>query len=156
MNFTGFHSNTSHSTICFILNHPDSSILSIFVSATSHLCLLCQTCHRHSSLLLSFPQYGVVGPVSHSGGPGAWCPACHPQRGLWPARGWCHPQTGGENTWVTVCSLSFYLVVKPNRHIYSTLHALVMHMTRDDSRLHTICVINLIIVSYNNWYHQLM
>lgn len=51
----------------------------------------------------SFSQYGGVGPVGHSGGPGAWRATCDPQRGLWPPCRRGHPEAGGEDTWVTVC-----------------------------------------------------
>lgn len=50
-------------------------------------------------------QYGSVGPVSHSGGPGSWCASRYCQRGLWPTCWRGHPEAGGKDTWVTLIGI---------------------------------------------------
>lgn len=74
---------------------PSLLLSSLLVFVSSTLSVL------HFSL--SFSQYGGMGPVSHSGGPGVWCATCHHQRGIWPPHRRGHPKAGGKDTWVTVC-----------------------------------------------------
>lgn len=97
-----------HSTV--LLNLSFLWLSPVFDSLAFFSCLstsLCQT---------SFPQYGGLGSVSHSGGPGVWRATCHHQRGLWPPRRRGHPEAGGKDTWVTLClSIAVSLSVTAHR-----------------------------------------
>lgn len=88
--------------------HVFDKVLKCVISHSLTLCLaspaslrllsaLVLTCPP-TSLSLCFSQHGSVGPVSHSGGPGARCPSYHCERDLRPPCRRCYPEAGGKDT----------------------------------------------------------